>query len=55
MKNTFSVRLIYHFYHNAVKAELKKTRVSLKIHHEKIAKNIRSFWDCAKDIGSPIC
>lgn len=24
MKNTFNVKLIYHFYHSAVKAELKR-------------------------------
>ena len=50
MKNTFSVRLIYHFYHNAVKAELKK-RGFPKNTSRKIAKEHKIILDCAKDIG----
>lgn len=50
MKNTFSVRLIYHFYHNAVKAELKK-RGFPKNTSRKIAKEHKIILDRAKDIG----
>ena len=50
MKNTFSVRLIYHFYHIAVKAELKK-RGFPKNTSRKIAKEHKIILDCAKDIG----
>lgn len=50
MKNTFSVRLIYHFYHNAVKAELKR-RGFPKNTSRKIAKEHKIILDRAKDIG----
>lgn len=50
MKNTFSVRLIYHFYHNAVKAELKKRGLP-KNTSRKIAKEHKIILDRAKDIG----
>ena len=50
MKNTFSVRLIYHFYHNAVKAELKK-RGFPKNTSRKIAKEHKIILDRTKDIG----
>lgn len=50
MKNTFSVRLIYHFYHNAVKAELKK-RGFPKNTSRKITKEHKIILDRAKDIG----
>ena len=50
MKNTFSVRLIYHFYHNAVKAELKK-RGFPKNTSRKISKEHKIILDRAKDIG----
>ena len=44
MKNTFSVRLIYHFYHNAVKAELKR-RGFPKNTSRKIAKEHKIILD----------
>ena len=50
MKNTFSVRLIYHFYHGAVKAELKR-RGFPKSTSKKIAKEHKLILDRAKDIG----
>lgn len=50
MKNTFSVRLIYHFYHNAVKAELKR-RGFPKNTSRKIAKEHKIILDRVKDIG----
>ena len=50
MKNTFSVRFIYHFYHNAVKAELKR-RGFPKNTSRKIAKEHKIILDRAKDIG----
>lgn len=50
MKNTFSVRLIFHFYHNAVKAELKR-RGFPKNTSRKIAKEHKIILDRAKDIG----
>lgn len=50
MKNTFSVRLIYHFYHNAVKTELIR-RGFPKNTSRKIAKEHKIILDRAKDIG----
>ena len=50
MKNTFGVRLIYHFYHSAVKAELKRRGFS-KNTSQKIAKEHKIILDRAHDIG----
>lgn len=50
MKNTFGVRLIYHFYHSAVKAELKRRGFS-KNTSQKIEKEHKIILDRAKNIG----
>ena len=50
MKNTLSVKMIYHFYHSAVKAELKKRGFSKDI-AEKINQEHKKIVKRAKDIG----
>ena len=51
MKNTMRVKILYHFYHNAVKKELKKRGFSKEI-PRKIDKAHREIVARAKDIGN---
>ena len=50
MKNTIGVKMIYNFYHSAVKAELKKRGFSKDI-AEKINEEHKKIIGRAKDIG----
>ena len=50
MKNTLQAKLIYHFYHSAVKAELKRRGFS-KNTVKKIEKEHKLIVERAKDIG----
>lgn len=50
MKNTMNVKMIYHFYHSAIKAELKKRGFSKDI-PKKIDKAYEEIVKRAKDIG----
>ncbi len=50
MKNTLSVKMIYHFYHSAVKTELKRRGFSKDI-PEKIGAEHKKIIKRAKDIG----
>lgn len=51
MKNTFGVKLIYQFYHNSVKAELKRRGFSKDV-AKKIAKEHEQIVERAKGIGN---
>lgn len=51
MKTTFGINLIYHFYHSAVTAELKRRGFSKEI-SKRIAKEHHRIWERAKDIGN---
>ena len=50
MKNTLSVKMVYHFYHSAVKKELKRRGFSKDI-PEKIGEEHKKIIKRAKDIG----
>ena len=50
MKNTLQAKLIYRFYHSAVKAELKRRGFSKNI-VKKIEKEHKLIVERAKDIG----
>ncbi len=50
MKNTFNAKILFPFYHSAVKAELKK-RGFAKDTAQKIKKEYREIAGRAKDIG----
>lgn len=50
MKNTFNVKVLYHFYHSVVKAELKRRGFSKEV-SKKINEEHKRIVQRAKDIG----
>ena len=50
MKNTFGVKMVYNFYHSAVKAELKRRGLPKEL-AEKIDSEHKKILARAKDIG----
>lgn len=54
MKNTFNTKILFQFYHSAVKAELKK-RGFAKDTAQKIKKNIMKLQDVPRTSDLPDC
>lgn len=52
MKNTLNVKVLYHFYHSAVKAELKRRGFSKDV-SGKINEEHKKIIGRAKEIGNP--